>query len=90
MRFQIARAHSFYERAYPLMDLVEPESRPALWTLLSVYHGILRTIERNQGNVFSRPARLTDMEKIGVLLQAAGMRLRHKAGLKPEWQRLRG
>lgn len=90
MRFEIERTEHFYQRAYPLLDLVEPESRPALWTLISVYHGILRTIERNQGNVFSRPAALSDMEKIGVLLQAAAMRLRDKAGLKPEWQRLRG
>ena len=74
MQFEIERANSFYERAYPLIDMVEPESRPALWTLISIYRGILRTIEHNRGNVFSRRAALTEMEKIAVLLQAAMMR----------------
>ena len=89
MRFEIERARSYYEKAVPLLDLVEAESRPALWTLMSVYRGVLRAIERNQGNVFARSAALSDMEKMGLLLQAAHMRLRHKAGLQPEWRRFR-
>ena len=90
MQFEIERARGFYERAYPLIEMVEPESRPALWTLISIYRGILRAIERNRSNVFSREAALTEMEKLEVLLQAAKMRLRHKAGLKPGWQPFHG
>ena len=90
MRFEMERASRFYERAYPLIALVEPESRPALWTLISIYHGILRSMERNAGNVFARAAGLTEMEKINLLLQAARMRFRARAGREPEWQRLRG
>ena len=86
MRFQIDRANSFYERAYPLMGLVEPESRPALWTLISIYRGILRTIERNRGNVFSREAALTDMEKLALVLQAALMRAKSRFRSKPEFE----
>jgi phytoene synthase len=90
MQFEIERAKSFYESAYPLIEMVEPESRPALWTLISIYRGILKTIERNRGNVFSREAALTEMEKLDVLLQAAKMRLRDKAGLGPGWRPFHG
>ncbi len=89
MQFEIERARSYYRRAYPLIDMVEAESRPALWTLMSIYGGILNAIERNGGNVFSREAALSDMEKIELLLRAAKMRLRSKAGLEPGWQRFR-
>ena len=90
MRFEIERAREYYQRACPLLDMVERESRPALWTLISIYRGILQTIERNRGNVFSREASLTEMEKLDVLLQAARMRLCHKAGLIPGWQPFQG
>lgn len=79
MQFEIQRARSYYEKAYPLLDMVEEESRPALWTLMTIYRGILESIERNRGNVFSRAAALSEMEKIGVLLQAAKMRIGMRA-----------
>ncbi len=44
MQFEIERARSYYRRAYPLIDMVEAESRPALWTLMSIYGGILNAI----------------------------------------------
>jgi phytoene synthase len=78
MQFQVQRARAFYEKAYPLLDMVEEESRPALWTLITIYRGVLERIEQNRWNVFSRAAALTDMEKIGVLLQAAKMRLQSR------------
>ena len=86
MRYEIERARSFYERASPLLEMVEPESRPALWTLVSIYRGILEVIERNRGNVFARAAALTDMEKIALVLRAARMRLRHQVGGEPDWR----
>ena len=94
MQFEIERARSYYDRSYPLLEMVEPESRPALWTMMTIYRGILGSIERNRGNVFSRAAALTDMEKIGVLLQAAKMRintrLRAKAEVEPGWRPFHG
>ena len=89
MQFEIERAKGFYERASGLIEMVEPESRPALWTLISIYRGILSRIERDGGNVFSRAAGLTKMEKIRVLLQAGKRQLRQKAGLEPGWQQFR-
>ncbi len=90
MRFQIARAQNFYERTYPLIEMVEPESRPALWALIAIYRGILGTIERNECNVFARDAALTEMEKIGVVLRGVRMWLRHKAGRELEREPFHG
>ncbi len=94
MRFEIKRAKGFYKRAYPLIEMVEPESRAALWALISIYRGILGTIERNECNVFSRAASLTEMEKIEVVLQAAKIhlqkRLPSREGFEPRWQPFRG
>ena len=88
MRFEVARAHSFYQRAFPLIEMVEPESRPALWTLISIYRGILKTIERNPESVFFRRAGLSGIEKTGVVLRAAALELQRKAGWEPRWERL--
>lgn len=89
MEFEIERAKGYYDRAEGLMELVDEESRPALWTLISIYRGILSRIESNGGNVFSQAVALTRREKIEVLLQAATRQLRQKAGLEPGWQRFR-
>ncbi len=80
MSFEIARARSYYQSSYPLLDLVEEESRPALWTLISIYRGILSVIERNGGDVFTRRAMMTDMEKIMLVLKAIGMRIQLRLG----------
>ena len=45
MRHEIRRARDYYDEAAPLIAMVEPESRPALWTLISIYRGVLRVIE---------------------------------------------
>ena len=87
MSFEIERARSYYSRSYPLIKLVEAESRPALWTLIRIYRGILDRIASDPGRVLSHRTSLTDFEKLGVLLHAATFRLRYKAGLEPEWQR---
>jgi phytoene synthase len=46
MRHEIARARAYYDEAAPLIEMVEPESRPALWTLISIYRRVLRVVER--------------------------------------------
>ena len=87
MQFEIARAREYYNRADSLIELVKAESRPALWTLMTIYRGILSRIESNGGDVFTRAASLSSWEKTEVLLQATARQLLHKAGLKPGWQR---
>jgi phytoene synthase len=89
MEFEIERAREYYDRAEGLIEMVAPESRPALWTLGSIYRGILNRIESNGADVFSRTAVLSLWEKIGVLLQATARQFLQKTGFRPGWQRFR-
>jgi phytoene synthase len=38
------RAECYYQSARSLLPLIEPESRPALWVLVSIYHRLLERI----------------------------------------------
>jgi phytoene synthase len=62
-----ARAEKFYESAQALMPLIDRESRPALWVLVSIYHGLLKRIERADYDVFSRRATVPMPQKLGIL-----------------------
>ena len=62
-----ARAEKFYQSARALMPLIDRESRPALWVLVSIYHGLLKRIERADYDVFSRRASVPMVEKVGIL-----------------------
>ena len=42
--------------AQALLPLIDRESRPALWVLVSIYHALLKRIERAEYDVFSRRA----------------------------------
>jgi phytoene synthase len=64
------RAERYYESARRLLPLIEPESRPALWALVSIYHRLLQRIQRARYDVFSERARVPLREKLGIL--AAG------------------
>jgi len=69
-----ARAEKFYESAQALMPLIDRESRPALWVLVAIYHGLLKRIERADYDVFSRRVGVPMAEKLGILaVGLAGM-----------------
>jgi phytoene synthase len=65
------RAEDFYKSALELMPLIDRESRPALWVLVSIYHGLLKRIERADYDVFSCRASVPTPQKLGIL--AVGM-----------------
>jgi len=92
MRFEAARARDFYDRSRPLIGLVEPDSRPALWTMISIYRGILEAIERDPAAVLRRRVRLSAFDKAALAARAAAMRLRMRlgarAGSEADWQSL--
>ena len=47
------RAEDYYQSAQQLLPLIDRESRPALWVLVSIYHALLKRIERADYDVFS-------------------------------------
>jgi phytoene synthase len=65
------RAEEYYQSAKELLPLIDCESRPALWVLVSIYHGLLQRIECADHDVFSTRARVPMPQKLGIL--AVGM-----------------
>ena len=81
MEFEWARANSYYEEAAPLLGLVRPSSRPALWAMIAIYYGILRRIRQLEYDVYRTRARLSGWEKSRIVLRA--MRNRFLGGALP-------
>ena len=61
------RAEDYYRSARALLPLIDAESRPALWVMVSIYHRLLRRIQRADYDVFSRRARVPLVQKLGIL-----------------------
>ena len=61
------RAEGFYRSADALLPLIDRESRPALWVLVSIYHRLLKRIERADFDVFSERASVPKTEKLAIL-----------------------
>jgi phytoene synthase len=75
------RAEDLYQSAQRLLPLIDPESRPALWVLVSIYHGLLNRIEKADYDVFSTRAAVPMPQKL-VILTSGLMRM--------AWARLLG
>jgi phytoene synthase len=61
------RAEAYYKSAEALMPLIDSESRPALWVLVSIYHALLQRIESARYDVFSQRVSVPLPEKVGIL-----------------------
>ena len=70
MQFEAARARAYYDESMPLLELVEPRSRPSLWALITIYSRLLERIEAANYDVFSGRVRLSSLEKSWILAQA--------------------
>jgi squalene-associated FAD-dependent desaturase len=66
---QAARAEELYAAGTRLLPLVEPDSRPALWVLMTIYHRLLGRIRGAGCDVFTRRARVPTAEKLLLLLR---------------------
>jgi 15-cis-phytoene synthase len=73
------RAEGYYQSAKELLPLIDRESRPALWVLVSIYHALLERIHDADYDVFSRRASVPTVQKLAILgvglSQMAWMRL---------------
>jgi 15-cis-phytoene synthase len=70
MRFEAARARSYYKESASLLDLIHPRSRSSLWALISIYSRLLERIEGTGYDVFSRRVRLSLFEKSWIVVRA--------------------
>jgi phytoene synthase len=62
-----SRAENYYQSAAKLLPLIDAESRPALWVLVSIYHQLLKRIERADYDVFTGRASVPTLQKLGIL-----------------------
>ena len=81
MEFEWSRAKRYYEEAAPLLTMVRPRSRPALWAMISIYYGILRRIRQSDYDVYAKRVRLSDFEKVRIVLRA--LKFRFMGGQPP-------
>jgi 15-cis-phytoene synthase len=61
------RAEDYYQSAQKLLPLIDRESRPALQVLVSIYHGLLKRIEKADYDVFSQRVSVPTTKKLAIL-----------------------
>ncbi|HEX8710277.1 MAG TPA: phytoene/squalene synthase family protein [Terracidiphilus sp.] len=61
-----ARAEEYYRSAQKLVPLIDPESRPALRVLVSIYHALLERIRAAEYDVFSQRASVPVARKMTI------------------------
>jgi len=61
------RAEHYYQSARALLPLIDRQSRPAMWVLVSIYHALLKRIRRANYDVFSERVSVPLAQKLGTL-----------------------
>ena len=69
------RAERYYASADLLLPMIDADSRAALWVLVTIYHGLLKKIERSGYEVFSQRISVATPRKLGILAQGAAKSL---------------
>jgi 15-cis-phytoene synthase len=70
LEFEAQRAREFYAAATDLLPLIDIDSRPALWALVTIYRQLLEKIAERRYDVFSKRVTLSLSEKLSVLVKA--------------------
>ncbi|HTA43080.1 MAG TPA: phytoene/squalene synthase family protein [Bryobacteraceae bacterium] len=71
MEFEADRARRYYRESAPLLNLIDPQSRPALWALISIYSRLLEHVAESHFDVLTRRISLSSAEKTWIVLRAA-------------------
>jgi phytoene synthase len=74
MAFEAERAEEYYRLGMALLPLINPDSQPALWAILEIYHRLLARIVGGGYKVFDGRVRLPAAEKAGIAARALAMR----------------
>ena len=69
------RAREYYRAGEELIPMVEEDSQPALWVLMTIYRRLLEKIALREYDVFSGKVSLTVKEKLGILAKGFLKRL---------------
>jgi 15-cis-phytoene synthase len=75
LEYEAERARKYYESAKWLMELIEEDSRAALWVLVEIYSRLLQKITERNYDVLTERVRLTLWEKLKVLSRGFLLRI---------------
>jgi 15-cis-phytoene synthase len=75
LEYEAERARKYYESAKWLMELIEEDSRAALWVLVEIYSRLLKKISERNYDVLTERVRLTFWEKMKVLSRGFLLRI---------------
>ena len=70
LAFEADRARSYYDRAAPLVGLVDPLGRPVLLAIVGIYRALLDEIVRRDHDVFSGRVSLPTWRKLAITLRS--------------------
>ncbi len=73
--YEAERAREYYKAGFELVEIVDHDSRAALWVLVTIYSNLLEKIARAGYNVFGPKIRLTAKEKLKILARGFVRRL---------------
>jgi len=75
LEMEADRAREYYQAGKQLIPLVDEDSQPGLWVLVTIYRKLLEKIAARQYDVFSKKIALTTGEKLLVLWKGLLKRL---------------
>jgi phytoene synthase len=67
LQWEARRAEEYYESGKKLLPLIDADSRPALWVLITIYHRLLLKIKGLSYNVFASRVSVPTYEKLAIL-----------------------
>jgi len=67
LELEVNRARECYQAGEQLIPLIDEDSQPGLWVLVTIYRKLLEKIAARQYDVFSKKISLTTVEKLIVL-----------------------
>lgn len=72
------RAEDFYQSGFRLLPLISADARPALWALITIYHRLLRRIERRHYDVFTDRVSVPLSTRLAILFRGLLQVLRYR------------
>jgi 15-cis-phytoene synthase len=76
MAMEAGRAREYYRAADSLLPLIAPDSRAALWVLVTIYRRLLQRIEKAHYEVFAERVSVPTGEKLWILARGLWMAFR--------------
>jgi len=72
------RAEDYYKSGFALLPLIDADSRPALWVLVTIYHDLLRRIEARNYDVFTERVTVPFATRLSILVRGLVQVLRNR------------